>query len=100
MSTQQPAKSQTTVDDLCINTIRTLSMDAIQKDQTQIFIETPYRNRQMLESLIRACKPGTRICVAADLTLPGETIITATAKQWSQNSPDLNKRPAVFLLYR
>jgi 16S rRNA (cytidine1402-2'-O)-methyltransferase len=80
--------------------IRELEMDAIQKDQTQIFIETPYRNRQMLESLIRACKPGTRICIAVDLTLPGEMIITATAKQWSQNSPDLNKRPAVFLLYR
>ena len=68
-------------------------------NQTQIFIETPYRNRAMLDTLVATCAPSTLICVAVDLTLPGETIVTRTASDWKkQSAPDLHKRPAIFLL--
>jgi 16S rRNA (cytidine1402-2'-O)-methyltransferase len=81
--------------------IKELEAASYQKDQTQIFIETPYRNNQMLEALLQTCKPETILCVAFDLNLPGETIIRNTAKRWNNdNRMDLNKKPAVFLLYR
>lgn len=81
--------------------IKDLEKDAWQHDQTQIFIETPYRNQQMMEALVVACQPQTKICIAFDLTLPGETILIHTAKQWNSNKwPDIQKKPAVFLLYR
>jgi 16S rRNA (cytidine1402-2'-O)-methyltransferase len=82
-----------------IQKIKELEAAVYQKDQTQIFIETPYRNNQMLEALIQACKPQTKICIAIDLTLPGEKVTTATTKWWNMNRPDLNKKPAVFLLF-
>jgi len=84
-----------------ISKIRELESSAYQHDQTQIFIETPYRNQQMMEALVETCRPQTKICIAFDLTLPGETVITYTAKQWNMNKwPDIQKKPAVFLLYR
>jgi 16S rRNA (cytidine1402-2'-O)-methyltransferase len=79
--------------------IKEIEVAAYQKDQTQIFIETPYRNNQLLEALVLGCRPQTRICIAIDLTLPGEKITAATTKWWNTNRPDLNKKPAVFLLY-
>ena len=79
--------------------IRELEKDSRHEKRTQIFIETPYRNRQMLEALINACTAETRICVATDLTLPSESIMTRTAKQWRrQEAPDIDRRPTVFLL--
>jgi 16S rRNA (cytidine1402-2'-O)-methyltransferase len=84
-----------------VQKIKEIETAAYQKDQTQIFIETPYRNNQMLEALLQACKPETKICIAFDLTLQGEKIIQTTAKRLNMsNRPDLNKKPAVFLLYR
>jgi 16S rRNA (cytidine1402-2'-O)-methyltransferase len=84
-----------------IQKIKELETAVYQKDQTQLFIETPYRNNQMLEALIQACKPETKICIAIELTLPGEKIIQTTAKRLNMNNrPDFNKKPAVFLLYR
>jgi len=84
-----------------ISKIRELESSAYQLDQTQIFIETPYRNQHMMEALVETCRPQTKICIAFDLTLPGETILTLTAKQWKMNKwPDIQKKPAVFLLYR
>jgi 16S rRNA (cytidine1402-2'-O)-methyltransferase len=81
--------------------IKELESAVYQNDQTQIFIETPYRNHQMMEALTSICHPQTRICIAFELTLPGETILNYTAKQWSKNKwPDIHKKPAVFLLYR
>jgi len=82
-----------------IQKIKEIEAAAYQKDQTQIFIETPYRNNQMLEALVQACKPETKICIAFDLTLPGEKIIQLTAKRLNTNRPEFNKKPAVFLLY-
>ncbi|HEX2608893.1 MAG TPA: SAM-dependent methyltransferase [Flavisolibacter sp.] len=78
--------------------IKSLESESRQKSCTQIFIETPYRNNQLLETLIRTCQPQTRICVAVDLTAPAEMVKTKTAAQWKQHMPELHKRPAIFLL--
>lgn len=79
--------------------LRELEQLSRKANQTQIFIETPYRNRQMLDTLIASCAPSTLICVAVDLTLPGETIVTRTAADWKKAAaPELHKRPAIFLL--
>jgi len=80
--------------------IRELESFAYQQDQTQIFIETPYRNQQLMEALVETCRPQTRICMAVNLTMQDELIITRTAEQWKRMKwPDIQKKPAVFLLY-
>lgn len=66
--------------------------------ETQIFIETPYRNDALLSGLLEACKPQTRLCVAADLTLPTESVTTKTVAEWRRAKAAIGKRPAVFLL--
>lgn len=80
--------------------IRSLEQTAIRTGQTQIFIEAPYRNNQMLEALSDTCRPETLICVACDLTLPSQTIRTLTAAQWRSRRHNLNlhKRNTVFLV--
>lgn len=79
--------------------LRDLETESRKRKQTQIFIETPYRNRQMLETILKTCQPQTRIAVATDLTLPGETILTRTVATWKkQTPPDLERRPTVFLM--
>jgi len=81
--------------------IRELEVLAYQKDQTQIFIETPYRNQQMMEALVETCRLQTRICIAVNLTMPDEMIFTRTTEQWKRLKwPEIQKKPAVFLLYR
>jgi len=69
-----------------------------QERQTQIFIETPYRNHALFEALLRHCAPETRICVACDLTLPAQFVQTRSARHWRGTLPDIQKRPTVFLL--
>lgn len=78
--------------------IRQLEAESRQKSCTQIFIETPYRNNQLLETLVKTCQPQTQLCVAADLTAETEMIQTKTAQQWKAALPQLHKRPAIFLL--
>ena len=79
--------------------LRELERDSRQEKRTQIFIETPYRNQQMLETLINACAADTRICVATDLTLDTESVMTCTPPQWKRRGlPDIDRRPTVFLL--
>lgn len=74
---------------------------AIHRDnQTQIFIEAPYRNDKFLDYLAHQLQPSTRICVAADLTLPTQYIRSRLARQWLLDPPQLNKRPTIFLLYK
>lgn len=68
--------------------------------QSQLFIETPYRNNQLLESLIENLDPMTRICVACDLTLSTEFIRTQTAKDWNKKKVDLHKRPTLFIIQK
>lgn len=82
-----------------IQSIKEAEAESKQKNCTQIFIETPYRNNQLMESLVKSCQPYTRICVAADITAPTEEIHTRTAQQWKTDLPSLHKRPVIFLLY-
>lgn len=79
--------------------IKELETRSRKEKQTQLFIETPYRNAAMLEALVAACAPSTLVCVATDLSLSSETIRTMTAAQWkSAKAPDFQKKPTVFLL--
>lgn len=68
--------------------------------QTQIFIETPYRNNHFLESVLTVCAPETRLCIAANLTTGDEYILTQSVAKWKKSKPDLHKKPAIFLLGR
>jgi 16S rRNA (cytidine1402-2'-O)-methyltransferase len=78
--------------------IRELEQDSQRKNCTQIFIETPYRNNQLLESLLKTCLAYTKLCIAADITGRGESIRTKTIAEWKKQIPDLNKRPVIFLM--
>lgn len=81
--------------------IRELENIAQKKGQTQIFIETPYRNNRMIKFLASALKPDTLLCVACDITDPQkETIITKKAADWKSFREDYDKRPAIFLIHR
>jgi 16S rRNA (cytidine1402-2'-O)-methyltransferase len=80
--------------------IKALERLSSEYNQSQIFIETPYRNMNMLEDLVKTLQPNTRICVACDLTLPTEFIKTKTAKDWKHNTEDLHKRPAIFIIQK
>ncbi|MEK6591837.1 MAG: SAM-dependent methyltransferase [Pseudomonadota bacterium] len=71
-----------------------------QADATQIFIETPYRNQALLQTLLEVCRPATLLCLATDITLASETIRTLPVAQWKKTPPEINRRPTVFLLYR
>lgn len=68
--------------------------------QTQIFIETPYRNQKMMEDIQKACKPQTKLCIAANITCEDEYIRTKTLQAWKGKFPDLTKKPCIFLLYK
>ena len=81
-----------------VKAIKHLEQESKQKNCTQIFIETPYRNNQLFESLVKTCHPQTKICVAVDITAPTEMIQTKTAQQWKMAMPQLHKRPAIFCL--
>lgn len=71
-----------------------------QRDRTtHIFIETPFRNNQMLAELLRICKPSTRLCIACNLTAPDEIIISQSIADWKAQKIDFHKKPAIFLLY-
>lgn len=79
--------------------IVTLEAESAKHKQTQLFIETPYRNEKMFSALLSHCRPQTLLCVATDITLPGEQIQTRSIEQWkSRPVPQLNKRPSLFLL--
>ncbi|MCH4824175.1 SAM-dependent methyltransferase [Gramella lutea] len=80
--------------------IKQLERISSEKNQAQIFIETPYRNMKFLEDLIQNLHPATRICVACDLTLKSEFIKTATASEWKKIKADLHKRPAIFIIQK
>jgi 16S rRNA (cytidine1402-2'-O)-methyltransferase len=79
--------------------LRDLEQQSRKGKQTQIFIETPYRNRALLDTLIATCAPSTLVCVAVDLTLQSETIVSRTVADWKKKPGlDLHKRPAIFLI--
>jgi 16S rRNA (cytidine1402-2'-O)-methyltransferase len=78
--------------------IRHLERRSREERETQIFIETPYRNEALLAALLKTCAPATKLCVAADLTLAGESIRTRTVAAWRKAPAPVGRRPAVFLL--
>lgn len=79
--------------------LRDIETESRKQRQTQLFIETPYRNRQMLDALLATCQPSTRLTLATDLTLPSESIITLTIAEWKKRTPpEIERRPTVFLL--
>ncbi|MFP9099735.1 SAM-dependent methyltransferase [Flavobacterium sp. RHBU_24] len=71
-----------------------------EKSQSQIFIETPFRNNRLLDDLLVLLQPNTHLCIAADITLPTELIKTRTVAQWKKEQPDLHNRPAIFIVHR
>lgn len=79
--------------------IRDLETESRKRQQTQLFIETPYRNAAMFQSILQSCQPNTRLTVATDLTLSSEFVSTKTIQQWKkQTPPEIERRPTVFLL--
>lgn len=68
--------------------------------QTQIFIETPYRNQKLVEDILKHCIPSTKLCIAMNITCEGEYIKALPVKQWSKHLPDMNKQLCIFLLYK
>ena len=78
--------------------IKELENRSLREDETEIFIETPYRNEVLLEALLESCRETTRLCIAADLTLPTETILVRTIAGWRRAAAPVGRRPAVFLL--
>jgi len=81
-----------------IRKIQQLEKTAVSQNQTQIFIETPYRNNQIINDLLKSCQPTTLLCIAADLTSENEFILTLPVAGWKKQVPNLDKRPAIFLL--
>ncbi len=78
--------------------LKDLERDALKKDQTQLFIETPYRNQQMLADILTSLNDQTRLCIAFDITGKGEFIRTLTTSDWKKEKIDFHKKPAVFLI--
>ena len=80
--------------------LKLLEQRVYSEDQTQLFIETPYRNGKMIEDIIKNCRPQTKLCIAANLTCDDEFVRTRTVKDWRGKAPDLSKIPCIFLLYK
>lgn len=80
--------------------IKRLERLSFEHNQSQLFIETPYRNNKMLEDLSHSLDNNTDVCVACDITLSNEFIKTQTANQWKKNKVDLHKRPTIFIIHK
>ena len=78
--------------------VKEMEITSQKKHSTQIFIETPYRNNQLVETLLKTCKPTTKICIAAELTGVNEYVKTKTVEDWKKEKTDFHKKPAIFLL--
>lgn len=79
--------------------IKDLDLSASRYKQTQIFIETPFRNNQLFEEVLKSCKPNTQVCVASNLTAEDEFIKTQSVYNWRKEEIDLHKKPTIFLIY-
>jgi 16S rRNA (cytidine1402-2'-O)-methyltransferase len=78
--------------------VRKLEKESAQKNHAQIFMETPYRNMHLIDTVLSVCKPSTLLCIACDITLDSEFIATKTIAEWKKSRPDINKRPAIFII--
>ena len=83
-----------------VKRIKQLEQRIYSENQTQLFIETPYRNHKMIDDLLQNCRPQTKLCIAANLTCEGEYIKTRAISEWKGKVPDLSKIPCIFLLYK
>lgn len=83
-----------------IKVLKKLEQRAYTENQTQLFIETPYRNAKMMADILKACRPQTHLCIAAGLTTQDEYIKTRTVKEWIGHLPQLEKIPCIFLIYK
>lgn len=83
-----------------IKRLKQLEQRAYSEKQTQIFIETPYRNNRMLQDILSVCRPETRVCIASNLTCPDESAVTRTVQEWRKLNPALPKNPCIFLIYQ
>lgn len=81
-----------------IKTIKEIENISQRKDSTQIFIETPYRNDQLIETIVKTCKPSTKFCIAAELTGTNEFVKTKTIADWRKEKTGFHKKPVIFLL--
>jgi 16S rRNA (cytidine1402-2'-O)-methyltransferase len=81
-----------------IKALQRLEKESLQTGRTQIFIETPYRNNNMIKDIVENLNPSLRLCIAANITLPDESILTQSIREWKKKLPDLHKIPAVFCL--
>lgn len=78
--------------------IKELELDSSKRNCTQIFIETPYRNNQLIKEITETCKTETRLCIAIDISAPSESIQTQTVGNWKKNIPDFHKKLGIFLI--
>ncbi|TDE16239.1 SAM-dependent methyltransferase [Dyadobacter psychrotolerans] len=78
--------------------IQQLEREAQIRNQTQIFMETPFRNNQLMEAVLETCQPDTRLCVASSITAVDEFIKTLSIRHWRKDKPDLHKKPTIFLI--
>lgn len=83
-----------------VKKLKQLEQRVYNEKQTQLFIETPYRNNKMMEDILLHCRPQTKLCIAANITCENEFIKTKTVKEWKGKLPDLAKIPCIFLLYQ
>lgn len=79
--------------------IKDLESQSLKEKQTQIFIETPFRNNSLFDDLLKNCKRETKICVACNLTAADEQVLTLSVSAWKSRKPDLHKKPTIFLMY-
>lgn len=82
-----------------IQKIKSLEHQSLANDETEMFIETPFRNNAMIEELVKNCHPNTMLCVASNITMEDETIVSKPISEWKKMRYDWNKKPAVFLIY-
>ena len=82
------------------NAIKNLERRSAANNETQMFIETPFRNNAMIEELTKTCHPNTMLCVACNISMPDEEIVSKPISEWKKIKKDWNKRPAVFLIYK
>lgn len=83
-----------------VKKLKQLESRAYNEDQTQLFIETPYRNNKMAEDILQHCRPSTRLCIAMNISCDDEFIVSKSVKAWKNNLPDLHKKPCIFLIYK
>jgi 16S rRNA (cytidine1402-2'-O)-methyltransferase len=83
-----------------VKKLKQLETRAYNEDQTQLFIETPYRNQKLVEDIIQHCKPQTRLCIAMNISCEDEYIVTKSIQSWKGKLPDMHKKPCVFLIYK